>query len=441
MVASASPLLPLSPPPFAADGAGSLSPELGIPLAVALILVNGFFVASEFALVKVRRSRLEELAEGGSRGARQAQGILRRLDFYLAASQLGITVASLALGWVGEPVVAGILTGPLTAVGVGSAFIPIISVAVGFLLITALHISLGEQVPKMLAIARPERWAVFVAPGLRAFSLVARPAIVALNLVSNQVVRVLGVDPSALKEETIHSDQELQLLLAASQEHGLLDAIEQELATNALELGDRSAAEIMTPRVAVAALADDLTLEEARVIAVHSGHDRLPLYHETIDDITGVVEWRDLYRTDDEAWATRARPVPYVPETASASLALARMRAAGTEMAVVVDEYGGTAGIITLRTFFEQVAGQDAAWEPSREIPGGLPLRVVEELLDSHPGDVEATTVAGYVFEKLGRPAEVGDRVPFGRWTLTVERIAPERNVAAAVRASETPSD
>lgn len=440
MLASTLLHVPVVSPPLA-EGGDALSPGLGIPLAVALILINGFFVASEFALVKVRHSRLEELAEAGSRRAAATQDILRRLDFYLAASQLGITVASLALGWVGEPVVAGVLSGPLTSLGLDAGLIGIISVAVGFLLITALHIAFGEQVPKMLAIARPESWAMFVSPGLRVFSVVAHPAIVLLNRVSNLTVRVLGVDPAALKEEAIHSDQELQLMLAVSGEHGLLDPIEQELAANALELGDRSAAEIMTPRVSVDALADTLTLGQARAIAVHSGHDRLPVYRETIDDITGVVEWRDLYRSDDEAWAGRARPVPYVPETASASLALARMRTAGTEMAVVVDEYGGTAGIITLRTFFEQVAGQDTGWEPSREIPGGLPLRVVEELLDSHAGEVEASTVAGYIFEKLGRPAVVGDHVPFGRWMLTVERIAPDRNVVAAVRASEAQTD
>ncbi len=414
-----------------------IPPDVAIPVAIGLILANGFFVASEFALVKVRHSRLQELADRGSGLARQAQRLTGRLDLYLAAAQLGITVASLSLGWIGEPAVAALLQGPLAQLGIPESWSLPISIALGLFIITALHITIGEQVPKMLAIVRPERWALIVTPGLRLFYLLASPAIRLLNATSNGLLRLLRVPARALHEEPAHSDQELRILLAAAGRSGILDPIERALADRSLVLGDVTLDEIMIPRVAIRAIRDELTLADARARAIASGHDWLPVYHETIDDIVGVVEWRDLFGADDPDWRSRVREVLYLPQGVSASVALARLRATRSEMAILLDEYGGTAGLVTIRTLYEEVTRPETGWDPSTEVPGRTPLRIVEDLVGAEAPEeeaAEAATIGGYVVARLGRFAAAGDEVSLGRWMIRVTRVDPRRQLIAGVR-------
>ena len=332
-----------------------IPPAVGLPIAFLLVLLNGFFVAAEFAIVKVRGTRLSELAAAGSPAARQASAIVGRLDAYLAATQLGITMASLALGWIGEPAVASVIEAPLHDVGLSDEGVEVVAFGTGFGLITLFHITLGELAPKSIAIARPEATTLVIAWPLRAFTTVMWPFIWTLNGFAGVLLRLVGIRPAS-ESEMAHTDEELRLLLASSREHGVIDTIEQELATRSLELGEHSVRSVMVPRTAMVALAADLPLEEARRHAIAGRHSRLPVYRDSPDDVIGYVEWVDLFDGGDDPWVARLRPIPIVPRSISASEALSTIRDAGAELALVLDEYGGTAGIITIRDLLGEIA-------------------------------------------------------------------------------------
>jgi CBS domain containing-hemolysin-like protein len=271
-----------------------LAPAVALPIAFLLVLVNGVFVAAEFAIVKVRQTRLAELAAHGNATARQAQAIVGRLDTHLAATQLGITMASLGLGWIGEPAVAAVIEPPLhDGLGLPIEAVEVIAFGLGFALITLFHITLGELAPKSIAILRPEGTALAVAWPLRVFTTVMWPAIWALNGIANLMLRVIGIRPAS-ESELAHSEEELRLLLAVGGEQGVIDPIEQELASRSLALGELSIREVMVPRTAMDALSADASLTEVRRTAVDAGRTRLPVYRGSIDDVIGYVEWTDL---------------------------------------------------------------------------------------------------------------------------------------------------
>ncbi len=393
------------------------SSYFGLLVAFILVLVNGFFVAAEFAIVKVRRTRLAELAAQGNRLAPRAQRIAGRLDTYLAATQLGITIASLGLGWIGEPAVAALIHAPLAGLGIGEDAIQVIAFALGFGVITLLHITLGELAPKSLAILRPERTALAVAWPLDAFYFVMRPAILFLNGTANLLLRLVGLHP-ATELEAAHSDAELRLLLASSGEHGVIDPVEQELASRSLTLGDLSVRDVLVPRTALDAIAINLSGEEARRQALALRRTRLPVYAESIDDIRGVIEWPDLFAEPADAWASRVRPLLALPETITASSALARLLDARMDVALVLDEYGGTAGILTYRDLVGEIAQREVI--SAGHLPGETAVRLVEESLGIRLGASEATTIGGLLAERLGRMALPGDEVEVGDWRFRV---------------------
>jgi CBS domain containing-hemolysin-like protein len=341
-------------------------------------------------------------------------------------------MASLGLGWIGEPAVASVIEPPLHgALGLPIEAVEVIAFGLGFALITVLHITLGELAPKSIAILRPEGTTLAVAWPLRAFTTVMWPAIWALNGTANLMLRVVGVRPASESEsELAHSEEELRLLLASSGEHGVIDPIEQELASRSLALGELSVREVMVPRIGMDALSADASLAAARRTAIQAGRSRLPVYRGSVDDVMGYVKWTDLFVTGEEPWADRVRSMPVLPESLSASVALGRLREANAELALILDEYGGTAGILSIRDVLDEIAERDLAADRSI-IPGSTSIHALSRLLGADFGNGEAATLGGYLAAQLGHLPQPGERVTVGSWDIIVERATDHRVVSA----------
>jgi putative hemolysin len=427
---------------------------LSLLAVLLLVLANGFFVATEFALVSVRRTRVQQLAAEGNRRAQQTLGELNHLDTYIAATQLGITMASLALGWIGEPAVATLIEPLIRSLqfipeGSRDAITHTISFAVGFSFITALHIVIGELAPKSIALQRPEQTALFAAGPIHLFYLALRPAIVGLNTVGNAVVRLIGIDPAS-GHQLVQSAEELMLAVDASREAGLVEESAHDLVDRALLFPDLDARHAMVPRTEMAAVSIDANLDDVLQISVKSGHSRLPVYEGDIDHIVGLINVKRLLPRLAAERANGAeiprRPfnvvdlmtnVLAVPETAPASDLLTRLRSAQTPVAIVIDEYGGTAGLVTLVDLIESLVGDigdDLApitlngrrrADGTVSLDGLTTLREAKELHDLElEDDADVETVGGYVFSRLGRAALIGDEVlaPQGK-VLRVEEL------------------
>jgi CBS domain containing-hemolysin-like protein len=424
---------------------------LGVSAVVVLVLANGFFVAAEFAIVAVRRSRLEQLAEEGRRGAKVAQDVVRHLDRYIAACQLGITMASLALGWIGEPALARQLEPLLEPLAGRFAWATAHGIAIGaaFTVITALHIVLGELAPKGLALQHPEGTTLWVSRPLRWFYNVFRWPIGVLNAVGNAVLRLFGMRPAS-GEELVHSADELQLLLAASEQAGAVEPSEARIASRAFQYADVTAGELLTPRTEVEAVPVTSTLAELLARARAARHSRLPVYEESLDHTLGVLYLRDLFRFLDppaQPFDLRPvmRPVLTVPTTKRADALLEEMRAARQELAMVVDEYGGTAGVITLHDLLEGLVGRideespmpgertaapPTAPDGSQVFDGLTRLREFEEATGIEVPEEDrqaADTVGGLIMLRLGRLPRPGDEVEIGGRRLRVERLRRHR--------------
>jgi putative hemolysin len=413
-----------------------------VRLAAVLLLValNGFFVAAEFALVSVRRSRIAELAEQGSAGAARVQRALSDLDQFIAATQLGITMASLGLGWLGEPAVAQILHAVLDWAPLPFEKVLIAGV-VAFVLITTLHIVFGELAPKSIALQRTERTAILVVPPTAAFLALFRPAIILLNGAGAAVVRLLRLDPATkLEGGSLHSAQEIELLVEQSARGGVLDEMERRMIRGVFDVGDRNARQVMAPRTQIQGLRLGADIEEAVRVVLAARHSRLPIYDGDLDHIVGMVHLRDVLRALAETrsgttgFTLRAllRPVPAVPEALALDEVLVTLREQRAHLAVVVDEYGGTAGILTLEDILEEIVGElndefalpgpaeitarpDGSWL----LDGLLPLDEVDEhagtrltaATDTQGNPLDVETLAGLITARLGRLAVVGDSV------------------------------
>lgn len=407
----------------------------GLALVALLVLANGFFVATEFAVVAVRRSRLEQLEAEGRPGARTAREVVSHLDFVIAACQLGITMASLALGWLGEPTLAHLIEPPFERL-VG-AFAPYlahtVAVAVSFAIITGLHIVLGELAPKGLALQRPEATTLFVARPIQLFSLVFHWPITALNAVGNGTLRLFGLQPASA-HEMVHSVEELRLLVSGSQKAGVLEPAEAEIIGRAFGFGDLTAAELMVPRTEVHAVPIDTPLEELVRLAATEHYSRYPVYQGTVDNLVGVLHVKDLFRAIEQktagqpppALAELMRPILVVPTSLHADHLLAAFRRERRHLAVVVDEFGGTAGIVTLEDLLEEIVGQlTDEFEPPTSplvrqpdgtllVDGLLRLGEAAKELGLRPTEwevAEVDTLAGLVLSRLGRAPALGDQV------------------------------
>jgi len=410
-----------------------------------LVLANGFFVATEFAIVAIRRSRLEQLVQEGRTGAVAARNVVAHLDSYIAATQFGITLASLALGWIGEPALAHLLEPPLTVLV--ASFAPMaahgIAITVAFAAITGLHIVIGELAPKGLALQRPESTTLWVARPIQVFHAVFKWPITALNAVGNRSLRLIGLQPTS-GHEMVHSVEELRLLVTGMQEAGVVDVAEARIAQRAFAFGDLTVAALMTPRTEMEAVPITVTLETLLKLAETTRHSQLPVYDGTLDNIIGILHLRELFRhrnTAPDAFNLRAliRAPLMVPDMKYAAELLEDMRSNRSHLAILVDEYGGTRGMVTLRDLLEALvgriddapaAGDGAIREGGIEADGSVLLdglmRVEEfEELAGLRLDEESRegveTLGGLIAAKLGRIPEVGEQVVMGGRTLRVE--------------------
>ena len=341
----------------AAAGAGDEVTPQGIAWRLGavflLVAANGFFVAAEFALVAVRRSRIDQLAETGDGGARRVQYALQNLDRYISGTQLGITLASLALGWIGEPALASLVDRGFEAAGIavptGAAHTGA-SVLTAFLIITFLHIVFGELAPKSLALVHPEGVSRRVAAPLILFSRVMSPFIWVLNGAANIILRAVGVPP-ANEGQHVHSPEELRLLVMQSRAHGSLDESDSAMLAGVFDFHEKRARDVMRPRTDVVAISVDATPEEIRETLRRERYSRYPVVRESLDDVVGVFLAKDLWLHETEsrfALADHIREPLFIPDSRPAERVLEDLRRSRAYMAVVLDEYGGTAGIITM---------------------------------------------------------------------------------------------
>jgi putative hemolysin len=386
---------------------------------VVLILLNAFFVAGEYSLVTVRRTRIKELADEGSRTARSVLRITSDPPHFIAAMQLGVTLTSLGIGALGERVLADLFDEWLATV---------LAVLLAFLVITFLHVVVGELVPKGVALSYSERVALGVSGPVRLFFFVFKPLIWVLQRSSEWAQRAIGIDPKANEGEA-HSEAELKMLLEVSTEHGEIQLDEREMLYKVFDFAEKEVADVMVPRPDVVGLSVDLAPEEAMAAMLESPYTRYPVYRESLDEIVGIVHVRDLVASlhngaaGTAPLASLARPAYVVPENKDLGALLAEFRKANQHMAVVVDEYGATAGIVTLEDLLEEIVGEiedefdlpDESVERLDErrirISGSFTIDDFNEQFGTKLDDEDFHTVAGYVFGHLGRAAEAGDEV------------------------------
>ena len=402
---------------------------IGLTAVVVLILINALFVAAEFAFVAVRRSRVEQLASSGVGRARLLLGTLQHLDRSIAATQLGITMAGLALGWLGEPVLAGIIEPPIDAVLgdlVGDTAATIVATIIAFAIVTTLVIVFAEIAPKSLALARTEGVALWVAPPVTVFARIFGPFVWALNRAGRLAVRPLGVNTSSGEEETLEPE-ELELVIEASARAGLLSTSELLLARRALEFSAIQANQIMVPRTELVAIDANDSLEEVLNLVERHQHTRYPVYEDDLDHILGIIDAKDLLalvRRGEGGWRSLVRPVVAIPESVSVEVAVAAMRAKQVQIVVLVDEHGGTSGILTADEVLYRLLGRwlgGRSGQPTdtvRSLPtgnlllSGLALIAdVEDATGAELADEDYDTVGGFIMARLGRIPRAGDRV------------------------------
>ena len=419
---------------------------------VLLVLANGFFVAAEFALVRTRKSALEELAKEGRRGAAMAVRLMEDLSQYLSACQVGITMASLALGFIGEPAIADLIE-PLFGDAVSHAVAVTIAIGFAYFVTTSLHITAGEQIPKIYAIVRPERVAVRVARPLFLFDKAMRPFIAALNWASNWVLhRFFGIDADTGMDEG-STPKELRAMIAQAQAGGNLDPGEAGMLSGVFHLHEQEARNVMTPIPAVVTADVSEDVETALRRCISSGHTRLLVTEdENKDRVRGIVHANTLARLlmtegGDASFENGVRDAPIVPETKPLDDLLADLQRARSSMAVVIDEYGRVAGIVTVEDIIEEVVGEiddetDPAGGEIRQLANGdWYVRghvAVTDLLDhglTLPVDTDAyNSVGGFVFAQLGRLPRRGDTVQADGYSIRVESVRENRVEAVRIR-------
>jgi CBS domain containing-hemolysin-like protein len=427
--------------------------ELLLLVGVAvLVAANGFFVAAEFSLVRARETRLDQLEEEGVRGITAVKRQVDLINEYLSACQLGITMASLGIGFLGEPAIASLFEkafGDAVPHGVSLG----ISLALALLITTALHITVGEQVPKIYAITHPETTARHTARLLEAFRVTFKPLIWALNSASNAMLRVIGVDPQAEFEE-ISSADDLKMIIARSQSGGKLDANEAGMLSGVFHLHEQQARQVMTPIPAVVTVDISENVEVALRRCVDSGHTRLVVTEDqNTDRIRGVVHNNSLIRLlmnegPDASIEAAVKDALIIPETKPLDDLLADLQRERTQMAVVVDEYGRTAGIVTVEDIIEEVVGEitdetDPAVAGVRRLTNGdwwvrghVPITDLQDYGLDLPADSDAyNSVGGFVFARLGRLPKRGDIVQADGYRLRVESVRENRIEAVRIRA------
>jgi CBS domain containing-hemolysin-like protein len=447
----------------------------GIGLVVLLVAVTAFFVAVEFALVSVRRTRIEQLVSEGNQGASAVKRAVDNLQTYLAAAQVGITMASLGLGALGEPVVAQLIAPVLEAIlphEFVEQFISIHGIAfvIALLLVTIVELILGETVPKIAAIERAEAAALFLVRPMGLFLFLFRPLVWLINVLSNAVLRMFGLE-GRNEHGSVYTIEELEMLVTSSRKAGVLDRDEEVILRRVFDFGDLKARQVMRPRTEIEAISIDDTFGAVVKTFAEYRHSRFPVYVEDLDHIVGLLHVKDVFlvltgmhetvankgtgtgggngsdratdRTAGVAVSTAngfdlrgiMRPVYQVPETSDVAELLTTMQKSGQQMVVVIDEYGGTAGIVTLEDIVEEIVGEVRdefeTEEPTAQImvtPTGTMvdgLAPIDDVNEQLGMDIksESDTIGGYVFEVLGRKPELGDEITHARFKLRVEEL------------------
>jgi putative hemolysin len=408
----------------------------GLLLVAALLLLNGLFVAAEFSYVTVRRSQLQRAASDGSRSARRVLGALNNLDYYVAASQLGITMASIALGFLGEPVIAHLIEPPIETLvgGFAPAIAHTAAIATAFILITAMHIVIGEFAPKAIALQKPAGTALWLATPMSIFVRIFGPAISALNATGNGLLRMIGFDLKPVTDAPLAAE-DLAMSLESSASAGLISRRELSLARNTLRLASLSAGDLMIPRSEATGIPANASREVVLQTFAEHHHTRYPIYRNGLDDIVGVLNAKEVvldWTTAGSDWRAHIQPPLVLPESVGIGDALAAARVEGATLIVLADEYGGTAGIVSVFDIVEFLAGElpdefeDQTPDVRRLASGthiysGLThLMTLDADLDITLPDVNAHTIGGLAMELLGRVPRPGDEVPVDGYTLRV---------------------
>jgi CBS domain containing-hemolysin-like protein len=406
----------------------------------ALVLANGFFVAAEFSIVTVRKTRIDQMIAEGHRSARAVRRAISAPDRYIAATQLGITMASLGLGWLAEPALASMFEPALSFLPAHLAVATAhsIAVAIAFAIITAAEIIFGELTPKWIALERPEATAIWLVKPLELFMRVMSPFIRIVHGTAQAVIRMLGFS-GADHRAMVHSEEELKMLVTASQEAGVLEEHEEQMLHRVFGFADLTAGQVMIPRTELVAVAAETPLRELIAQIAQGRHTRLPVYRGDLDDVLGMLHVTDVLKAlaagDDQVIAgALAREVLTVPETLTADDLLAEMRRRRAREALVIDEYGGTAGLVTFESLMERIVGEIPGEtgaqsrtrtrpDGSSEIDGLALVADINEHFGLHLDEATYTTVGGYVLGRLGRRARVGDTIDVEGRKMRVEAL------------------
>ena len=403
----------------------------------ALVFLNGFFVAAEFAIVKVRLTQIEPLMKSGMKRAKTAHNVITHLDAYLSATQLGITLTSLGLGWMGEPFVAHMLAPLFVALGITNpTLIATTAFSVAFGIITFLHIVLGELAPKSLAIQRALRVTLGVAAPLHAFFLVFKPFISALNSTANYFLRLVGIQPAS-EGDLAHSEEELRILLSKGKS---ISTTGRSILLRAMELRNRTVREVMVPRTQVVFLSTEKSIEENIGIAHENQFTRYPLCEKDLDNVLGMIHLKDLFKMKDPhgdgaRLMEIKRDLLFVPETTPLERILNTFLAKKILMAIAVDEYGGTAGLITLENVLEELVGEirdefdvepllvQKVHDNEFLVDGTMPLHDFARMFDVVPETKDVVTLSGYAVHLLGRVPEKGASLQIAQWAGCIESV------------------
>lgn len=424
--------------------AGPIDVALGLAAVFLLTLGTAFFVAGEFALVAADRPKIERLAAENDRRAKSALRALKTLSFQLSGAQLGITITSLTVGFIAEPTIAEALDPLIELAGLSSRTAHGISIALALFLATALQMVLGELMPKNLALSKPVGLALWISAPMRFVNTALKPIILFLNSTANATVRLMGIEP---RDEltSVHSLEELEILIRSSRAEGTLEEEQFSLLSRSISFGGKTAADALVPRVATVAIHSAKTLSEMAAVALETGHSRFPVYGRDIDDIVGTVLVKDTYRVPrprraNVPVADIMQEAMIVPESRTLESLLLEMRGERKQMAIVVDEYGGTAGIITLEDLLEEIVGDiedeyDASAGPRMTsspegvhvVSGMLHPDEVKQLtgFDMPAGDYE--TLAGFLLSLFDRIPELGAHIAYDGWELKVVELDGKR--------------
>ncbi len=411
-------------------------------IVLILLFVNGFFVAAEFAIVRSRRAKIEQLTKDGNVDAKLALKALEDMNFFIAAVQVGVTIASIGIGWFGSPAVEKVLAPILESLPDVHAYLAqTIAAVIAFLIITFLHVAIGEQVPKCIALQYPERISLYVAKPMNLFMTISRPFVWLLNVACNAILKLFKVPVDTAR--VVHTLEDLDLLVDTSYDEGVLNETEKDMIHNVFNFSDLTAREVMIPRTDMVCVPIDMTFEELNKVASENQYTRYPVYDGDIDHITGLIHVKDLYllalEDKEKPIEKIQRNIMLVPETMTMDNLVREFKKNKSQMAIVVDEFGGTSGIITLEDVMEEIFGdvqdefdEEAEFDikelkPNQYLANAM-MRLDEfaqyfDIPAEKMEDEDVDTIAGMVVKELGRIAQLDDTVKYDGFTFTVKEI------------------